>query len=118
MTYGLETGRESITVPSKSPLKSWRADKHRISARPQLYGDWIGCNPEGGGQDSQIGRELARKLRAEQFHLIVHDDDVFTYEYYRDGKLVDQFNSRPDYFEEVSKANAPETPRSGQLLLC
>jgi hypothetical protein len=63
---------------------------------PKL-GDWVGVYPEGGGQDSQIGRKLSRKLRAEQFQLVVHDDDVYTYEYYRDGKLLDQFNSRPYY---------------------
>ena len=40
------------------------------------------------------------------FHLLVHDDDFFVYEYYRDGKLVDRFNSRPDYFAPVSASEA------------
>lgn len=43
---------------------------------PKL-GGWVAIYPEGGDQDNQIGRELARKLRADQFQLIVHDDDLF-----------------------------------------
>jgi WD40 repeat protein len=73
----------------------------RFLLGPQL-GDWIGVYPEGGGQDSKVGREFARELGAELIQLIVHDDDMFIYDYYRDGKLVDQYNSCPDYFDEVS----------------
>ena len=35
---------------------------------------------------------------------LVHDDDIFAYEYYRDGQCADQYNSVPDYFGEVSEA--------------
>ena len=38
------------------------------------------------------------------FSLVVHDDDVFKYEYYRDGKHVDQYCSRPDYFGTPTEA--------------
>jgi hypothetical protein len=37
------------------------------------------------------------------FHLIVHDDDVFFYYFYRNGQLIDRYNSWPDSFEEVSE---------------
>jgi hypothetical protein len=47
---------------------------------PKL-GDWVGVYPDAAGQDLQIGRRLARKLLSEQFELVVHDDDVFAYEY-------------------------------------
>ena len=45
------------------------------------------------------------------FSLVVHDDDVFKYEYYRDGKRVDQYCSRPDYFGTPTEA-ARKTVRS------
>lgn len=48
----------------------------RFLLGPKL-GEWVGVYPENGGQDTEIGRDLARKLRAEQLQLIVHDDDVF-----------------------------------------
>jgi WD40 repeat protein len=77
-----------------------RKRKLRFLLGPQL-GDWIGVYPECGGQDSKVGREFARELGAELIQLIVHDDDVFTYDYYHNGKLVDQYNSCPDYFGET-----------------
>ena len=77
----------------------------RFLVGPEL-GGWVGVYPAGHGQDTQIGRAIARKLPGEAFHLLVHDDDFFVYEYYRDRKLVDRYNSRPDYFAPVSASEA------------
>ena len=33
-------------------------------------------------------------------HVYVYDDDIFGYRFYRDAKLIDEYNSDPDYFEE------------------
>jgi hypothetical protein len=77
----------------------------RFLIGPEL-GGWVGVYPAGHGQDIRIGREIARKLSGDLFQLVVHDDDVFVYDYYRDGKLVDRNNSSPDYFQEVSVSNA------------
>jgi WD40 repeat protein len=68
---------------------------------PELNG-WIGIYPEGSGQDLSIGAQLAPKLRCEIVAMLVHDDDIFAYEYCLNGRVVDQFNSRPDYFGDVS----------------
>jgi WD40 repeat protein len=76
----------------------------RFLVGPDL-GGWVGLYPAGHGQDTRIGREMARKLTGELFHFLVHDDDFFVYEYYRDGKLVDRYNSRPDYFQQVSASD-------------
>jgi len=38
-------------------------------------------------------------------HVVVHDDDIFCYFFYRGGRLVDRYNSFPDYFAEASAAN-------------
>ena len=35
--------------------------------------------------------------------MVVHDDDVLAYEYFRDGRRIDRYNSMPDYFEDVSE---------------
>ena len=77
----------------------------RFLIGPEL-GGWVGVYPADHGQDTRTGRAIARKLSGEVFHLLVHDDDFFVYEYYRDGKLIDRFNSRPDYFAPVSSSEA------------
>jgi WD40 repeat protein len=63
---------------------------------PQL-GSWTGVYPVLHGADPSVASDLARRLRGELFYLMVHDDDVFAYEYYHDGKRIDQYCSRPDY---------------------
>lgn len=75
-----------------------RKKKRRFLLGPALNG-WIGVYPNG---DVAAVRDLARRLRVELLALNVHDDDIFSYEYYLDGKRVDRYNSAPDYFEEVS----------------
>jgi WD40 repeat protein len=77
-----------------------RKKKFRFLLGPVING-WIGVYPEGKGQDNRVAKSLARQLPHEILHLMVHDDDVFAYEYYRDGRLIDQYNSCPDYFEKV-----------------
>ena len=63
---------------------------------------WISVFPNDGGQSDRISVEISKRLPNDIFHLIVHDDDIFCYFFYRDGRLIDQYNSCPDYFEEAS----------------
>lgn len=67
-------------------------------------GNWTGVYPVHQGIDPSVARDLARKLGGELFYLMVHRDDVFAYEYYRDGKRLDQYCSRPDFFTESTAA--------------
>jgi WD40 repeat protein len=69
---------------------------------PALNG-WISVFPNASRQNDQISVEIAKRLSDDIFHLIVHDDDIFSYDFYRDGRLIDQYNSWPDSFEEVSE---------------
>ncbi len=73
----------------------------RFLLGPPLNG-WISVFPNDSGQSDRISAEISKHLPHDIFHLIVHDDDIFGYFFYRDGKLIDQYNSCPDYFEEVS----------------
>jgi WD40 repeat protein len=73
----------------------------RFLLGPVLNG-WISVFPNDAGQGDQISVEIAKRLPYDIFHLIVHDDDVFAYYFYRDGRLIDQYNSCPDYFGKVS----------------
>jgi hypothetical protein len=63
-------------------------------------------------QDIEILRRLAKKLSAElktvAIGILLHDSDVFQYLIYENGELVDQFDSKPDYFGCVSDAQKKE----------
>lgn len=52
----------------------------------------------------RLAKELSSKVATEVFAFLLHDSDVFIYLLYRKGKLVDRFNSHPDYFGPVKAA--------------
>src|SRR5580658_950634 len=63
-------------------------------------------------QDIEVFRRLAKglssKLKTAIIALMVHDSDIFVYLIYEHGKLIDQFDSKPDYFGPVSEAQKKE----------
>ncbi len=63
---------------------------------------WISVFPDDSGQNEKTSVEIAKRLPDDIFHLIVHDDDLFAYFFFRKGQLVDQYDSCPDYFKKVS----------------
>lgn len=84
-----------------------REAKCKFLMGPALNG-WISVLPNDSGQNDQISVELTRLLPEDIFHLIVHDDGLFAYFFYRQGRLLDQYNSDPDYFEAVSREERNE----------
>ncbi len=68
---------------------------------PETSG-WIAIFPSSHGQDTKVSAAISRRLKGEVLHTLLHDSDIFAYVYYRDGRLVDEYSSRPDYFGEVS----------------
>ncbi len=68
---------------------------------PEIDG-WVTVYPPNGGQSDDTAKALARKLPHDILHVLVHDDDIFAYSFFRAGKLADEFNSLPDYFGAVS----------------
>src|SRR5690606_35087029 len=66
---------------------------------PALDG-WVGAYPQFNGQDASFGEEVASRLDAPVLHLMVHDDDIFSYEFWDGGQHVDSYWSRPGYFGE------------------
>jgi hypothetical protein len=87
--------------PVRSAVERIATEGRRFLIGPPL-GGWIGVYPSGSGQDFGVGKDLAARLPGELIAMLVHDEDVFAYEYHRDGDRIDQYDSRPDYFHEVS----------------
>lgn len=74
---------------------------------------WITVyDEESESQDVNVLRRLAKKLSAElntvAVAILVHDSDIFQYLIYENGGLIDQFDSKPDYFGSVSDAKKRE----------
>ncbi|MHB0938108.1 MAG: hypothetical protein ACYC6A_17090 [Armatimonadota bacterium] len=102
------------------------AGDHRYYLAPAIRG-WTAVYPNDGGQDPEDAAELAERFpNLEIFYVTVHDDDLLTYTYYRDGQVVDRYNNIPDYFGPVDAAEMaawqghpeallPLLPDAGQL---
>jgi len=80
-----------------------KKERHKFYLGPAI-GGWVGVFPDNCGQDDRVSLAIAKRVEEDVLHLVVHDDDIFCYWYYRNGKLVDKYNSIPDYFgEEISE---------------
>ena len=80
----------------------------RFLIAPAING-WVTLYPENNGQDPAVSEALAAKLAEKTLiHCLVHDDDVFAYWLFEGGRIVDTYNSCPDYFGDH---NPP--PRGG-----
>lgn len=51
----------------------------------------------------RLAKGLSSKLKTGVFSFMVHDSDIFVYLFYENGKLIDQFDSKPDYFGPATK---------------
>ena len=67
---------------------------------PPLNG-WIGVYPSHHGVDPGVSASLASLVSADILHLISYKEAVFSYFYYRQSSLVDQYSSCPDHFGEA-----------------
>src|SRR2546429_142954 len=65
---------------------------------------WTGLYLDNSAPTEAFAIALAKQLNASVLDLIVHDSDIFIYNFYRGDQLIDEYSSRPDYFEEVSEA--------------
>ena len=70
--------------------------------------NWINIFPNNYGTNGEVAIAIAQELRSDVFHFMVSDDDAFIYYFHRVGVLIDQYNSCPDYFEEVSDSQRNE----------
>jgi len=80
---------------------------HKFYIAPVING-WISMFPKNYGHES-LACEISRHIEADVLQMMVHDDDVFRYLYYRKSKLIDEYNSCPDYFG--GKISAKEKKR-------
>ena len=77
--------------------------KQKFLIGPLLNG-WIAVYPDGSGQDEASATALSKQLGNKLLQLIVHDDDIFAYNFFQSGELLNRYSSRPDYFSKISSS--------------
>jgi hypothetical protein len=75
----------------------------RFLLAPPLEG-WIAIYPDDSGQDERCVAALAKRLNTVVLYLMVHDSDLFFYNFFSHGELLNEYSSDPDCFEEQSAA--------------
>ncbi|HEV3447036.1 MAG TPA: hypothetical protein VG099_20525 [Gemmataceae bacterium] len=100
--YGSVHVRSNDQTAVKAALQAIAVkQKARFLLGPEVNG-WVSIYPNHSGQDERLAKVIARRIQGECIYVVVHDDDIFAYDYFQDGKRIDSYNSRPDYFQEVS----------------
>jgi hypothetical protein len=63
-----------------------------------------------------VGTRLSLDLDAPVLAILNHDDDILCYWLFQSGQLVDEYNSCPSYFDEMSEEPAGPTECDAQKL--
>ena len=96
-------------IPNKVVCKFWLG--------PPIKG-WVSLFADDQLRRDPLLSHLAKQLGADIFYFTVHDDDTFNYRFYRNGQLIDEYVSCPDYFgDDVEAGECPGNPELYQDLL-
>jgi hypothetical protein len=107
-------------------VRSGEADDVEQALRPLLKAKaylsksengWVSVFPEQTEtQDESLQRmtqSLSAMLKTDAVGIMCHDSDVFLYWLGREGNIVDEYNSLPNYFDD----SMPEEPTGGEAAL-
>jgi len=113
----------NITVhgPTQDKVADALSEMDRTAyVSPTVGGYTIVYDAECDDQDTEIiGRltaDLSRQLECAAIALLNHDDDVLWYQLYKNGELVDEYNSAPDYFEPEAEPSGPAGGDAAKLM--
>lgn len=99
--------KTAVVEPIRDVFKKLKIASYRITTP---HKGWITVYEEQAStQDDRRINNLASKLSSSLktccMAFMVHDSDIACYWLYDQGKLLDEYNSAPDYFDAVSKAD-------------
>jgi len=104
----------NITVKGRSQDEvagALAAMKRTAFVSPTVDGYTVIFDAECEDQDPQVisrlTGDLSRQLGCPAIAFLNHDDDILWYQLYANGKLVDEYNSAPDYFEPAGEPSGP-----------
>jgi hypothetical protein len=69
-------------------------------------------------QIAKLAAQLSSNLRCTVLAVLNHDDDILWYQLYVTGRLLDEYDSTPDYFNPSDGTEAPEPKGGDAQQLC
>jgi hypothetical protein len=83
---------------------------------------WVSMYEERSSQQDDerirdLAKNLSKDLKTPAIAFMVHDSDIACYWLYDGGKLLDEYNSSPDYFDDDGGAGAPPTGGKTDVLV-
>jgi hypothetical protein len=71
---------------------------------PEKNGCIVAADEESDEQDqdtvAELAQSISKNLKTHVLAVLNHDDDVLWFQLYDNGKLADEYDSAPDYFDE------------------
>jgi hypothetical protein len=100
----------TLRGPSQQAVAKALAGRHAIVA-PAQDGCVVVFDEESDEQDqtviSDLASGLSRQFGCSVLAVLNHDDDIFWYQLYLAGELVDDYDSSPGYFDPSAEPSAP-----------
>jgi hypothetical protein len=83
---------------------------------------WVSLYDERSSQQDDerirdLAKNLSKDLKTPAIAFMVHDSDIACYWLYDSGKLLDEFNSSPDYFDDDGGTGAPASGGKTTVLI-
>lgn len=111
--------RETKTAKIIKTLQNLIESRAYVSSFKQ---GWVSVYDEFSDQQNEqelhrLAKDLSDHLATDVLAFLVHDSDILIYLIYKQGKLVDEYNSRPDYWEKVSSTTRNRLKGKPEALL-
>jgi hypothetical protein len=96
--------RRGLLEPVETAVELREDEQLLITESPQ--GHITVFYPDGFLEWDEASQHLSQTLGQPAFSFHIHDGDLWMYVLFSDGRQVDQFNPIPDYWEDISEAEA------------
>ena len=100
----------TLRGPSQNAVATALAGRKAIVS-PESCGCVVAYDEVSDDQDGEaiaaLASHLSRSLHCPVLAVLDHDDDILWYQLYEDGKLTDEYDSTPGYFDPSAEPSAP-----------
>lgn len=100
----------TLRGPSQEDVLSQLADR-KAFVSPQSNGCVVVYDEASDSQDQEVIAALASRLSGRLgcpvLAVLDHDDDILWFQFYEEGKLTDEYNSTPGYFDPSAGPGVP-----------
>jgi hypothetical protein len=108
----------TLRGPSQKAVASALAGRKAIVS-PESNGCVVAYDEASDDQDMEViaalASHLSGSLHCPVLAVLDHDDDILWYQLYEDGKLTDEYDSTPGYFDPSAEPSAPAGGDAGRL---